>query len=241
MTDARARDKSSRSASIWARAAHDLRQPVQAMLLQVPALERASSRTERRRAAGQIESALLSLSDMLETLALLARIEAGLQDVTIQTFRLEDVLSPLIKRMAPSTWARSVKLPKSGTHKVVRSHPTLLALAIKSMMLNGVALANGDAINVSCRQRGEAIVLEVSFNGVPTNAGRDRSAFVLLDGGVSSGEAVTAEPQAGELGLGLELLERLCGHLGHKLEASGDQDSAKTMAIVMPLAQAAEA
>ncbi len=238
MTGAKSRHKSPRSASIWARAAHDLRQPVQAMLLQLPALDRPSSQAERRRAVGQLECALLSLRDMLEMLTLLARVEAGLQDVTSQTVKLEDVLSPLIKRLSDSTRARSVKIPSSGTRALVRSHPALLDLSIKSLMLNAVALGSGGAIAISCRKRGDQILLEIGFNGVPTEVGRDRSAFVLLEAGGSPDGTVGAEPQAGELGLGLDLLEHLCGHLGHALEASGAEGSARTLAIVMPLAKA---
>jgi signal transduction histidine kinase len=238
MTGAKRRDRSSRSASIWAQAAHDLRQPVQAMLLQLPALERRSSQAERRRTVGQLEAALLSLCDMLEALALLARIEAGLQDAAVQTLRLQEVLSPLIKGMADAAWARRVTFAKSGTRALVHSHPMLLALATKSLVLNALALGrSGEAIDVYCRKRGERIVLGVSFNGVSHETGRDGSAFVLL-GGAASGEAATAGAQAGALGLGLDLLERLCGHLRHTLEASGGEGLARTLAIVMPLAKA---
>ena len=66
-------------AQLWAQAAHDLRQPVQAALLVTRMLEAEAARAEQKRAARHVAAALESLSEMLEALALMSRIEAGLQ------------------------------------------------------------------------------------------------------------------------------------------------------------------
>ena len=86
-------------AHLWARAAHDLRYPVQAALLQAKMLEGASEPAALTRTAGHIEGALRCLGDMLEMLILLSRIEAGLQTASLRTCDLAEVLEPILRRV----------------------------------------------------------------------------------------------------------------------------------------------
>jgi K+-sensing histidine kinase KdpD len=233
LTGTISRSKSSRSARIWAGAAHDLRQPVQAMLLQLPVLDVPSSRAERKRAVRRIEIALLSLQDMLELLASMARIEAGLQDIALQACPLDEPLVAIARQLGATAQARGVGLLCRRTRAVVRSQPRLLAAAIRSLLLNAIALADGGEVAARCRRRGEDIVLEVGFTGGRLEAARGKSAFVALprQRGAAAGDL-------GELGLGLELLEHLCRRLGHALEARHRAGRLQVLAIALPCATA---
>lgn len=220
------------AAHIWARAAHDLRQPVQVMLLQMQMLDEPSSRAERRRAVRQIETALLSLRDMLEVLAQLSRIEAGLQAVSLRTCSLAEILGPIAGEMAEVAQARGARLRCRRTRALVRSHPKLLAMAIRSLFLNAIELGTGGDIAAGCRRRGDGIAFEVSFGGGTHDPARRANAFVTL-----SEQAGEAAP--GRLGLGLDLLQHLCRHLGHDLEARSEAGGIQSFTIGLPRATAA--
>src|SRR5262245_54457106 len=86
-------------ATLWAQAAHDLRQPVQAALLLTNMLDDVSDRAALRRTARHIGATLQSLQEMLEILTLLARIEAGLQSIPLRAFRIEDDLEPALQEL----------------------------------------------------------------------------------------------------------------------------------------------
>jgi signal transduction histidine kinase len=63
-------------AALWAEVSHDLRQPVQALLLLTHSLSRASGDVGLRRTVEHMEKALLGLQDKLELLTKMSRLEA---------------------------------------------------------------------------------------------------------------------------------------------------------------------
>lgn len=215
-------------AQLWAQAAHDLRQPVQAALLLTKMLDGASEPAELRRTARHIETALQSLYGMLEVLTLLSRIEAGLQTVRLRTCQLADVLASTLRETTEIAAERGIQIRARNMRGVVRTHPTLLAAATRSLLLNAIKFGNGGEILVSCSRRGSQVRLEAHFKGASLGAGNKRNAFVELsarrDGALAS-----------ELGLGLALLGPLCRRLGHDLHYTSSPPDGQLLAIALPL------
>jgi signal transduction histidine kinase len=219
-------------ARLWAHAAHDLRQPVQAALLVARMLEVESARTAQKQAARHVAVALESLSEILEVLALLSRIEAGLQGVPLRIFQLSDVLEPTMREFAKIAKERSIPLRLRSMRGVVRSNPKLVAIATRSLLLNAIKFGNGDRILVCCRKRGSQLRLEVQFGGAALDGGSERNAFVQLP--PLAGRSVVSE-----LGLGFSLLEHLCNRLGHSLHYTKLPLTGQLLALELPLAPAA--
>jgi K+-sensing histidine kinase KdpD len=219
-------------AQLWAQAAHDLRQPVQAALLVTRMLDAESARTEQKRAARHIAAALESLSEMLETLALMSRIEAGLQVVPLRICQLSDVLGPIMREMTELAAERGISLRFRSVRGLVRSHPKLLVLATRSVLLNAIKFGNGDRILACCRRRVGQLRLEVQYSGASPSGADERNAFVQLF-------PLANLSIARELGLGLSLLEHLCRRLGHSLHYTKLSRDGQLLAIELPLAPAA--
>jgi signal transduction histidine kinase len=215
-------------AQLWAQAAHDLRQPVQAALLVTRTLEAETARVEQTRAARHVAAALESLCEMLEALALLSRIEAGLQVVPLRICQLSDVLAPAIREMAELATERGIPLQLRSIKGRVRSNPKLLVIAIRSLLLNAIRFGNGDSMRVCCRRRGSLLIFEVQFTGARLDAGNERNAFVQLS-------PLADRPIASELGFGLSLLEHLCQRLGHSLHYTKLPRDGQLLAMELPL------
>lgn len=216
-------------ANLWVRAAHDLRQPVQAALLLTRLLHDASDPAELRCTARQIEAVLGSLHKMLEVLTLLSRVEAGLQIVPICTSQLGDVLATTIRETGEIAAKRGIPLRFRNIRGKVRTNPTLLAAATRSLLLNAIKFGDGEEIVACCRRRRNQVNLEVHFRGASLDSASERNAFVEL----SSRHNSTTAP---ELGLGLGLLEHLCrllGHSMHRTKLSGDR---QFLTVGLPLA-----
>jgi signal transduction histidine kinase len=110
----------------------------------------------------------------------------------------------------------------------VRSHPKLLAAAARSLFLNAVRFGDGSDIRVGCRRGGRQATLEVEFGGDGSDAAIEKQAFVQLmpsDDGQG----------AGELGLGLALLQHLCPMLGAGLHHTGRTPGRQLLALMLPL------
>jgi len=213
-------------ARLWAQASHDLRQPVQAALLVTRMLEAGPGRSGLSRTAHHIEAALESLQEMLEVLTLLSRIEAGLQMVALRTCELARVLDPTMQEMAEIAAQRGILLRQRNIHGLVRSNPRLLALATRSLLLNAIKFASGQAIVACCSKRGGQLRLEAQFRGASLGAGNEANAFVQL--------APSAHrPVGGELGLGPSLLDYLCRRLGHRLHYGKLPRDGQRLAILL--------
>jgi signal transduction histidine kinase len=219
-------------AQLWAHAAHDLRQPVQAALLVTRMLEAESARTAQKRAARHVAVALESLSEILEVLALLSRIEAGAQIVPLRICQLSDVLEPTLREVAEIAKERGIPLRLRNMRGVVRSNPKLLPLVTRSLFLNAIKFGNGDRILARCRRRGRQLTFELQFGGAPLDGGSERNAFVQLS-------QVADRSVAGELGLGYSLLEHLCHRLGHSMHYTKLPRDEHLLALELPLAPAA--
>jgi signal transduction histidine kinase len=202
--------KPKRVAQLWAHAAHDLRQPVQAALLVTRMLEAESTGLSQKRAARHIANSLESLSEMLEILTLLARIEAGLQVVPLSFCQLSDVLQPTLREVIEIATERGIPLQLRSLRGVVRSNPRLLGVAMRSLILNAIKFASGQRISVCCRRQGDHLSLEVQFRGTSLEGAHERKAFIQLP-------PLVDRPIGSQLGLGLSLLKHLCHRLGHTL------------------------
>jgi len=202
--------KQKRVAQLWAHAAHDLRQPVQAALLVTRMLEAESTGLSQKRAARHIASSLASLSEILEILTLLARIEAGLQVVPLTFCQLSEVLQPTLREVTEIATKRGIPLQLRALRGVVRSNPRLLAVATRSLILNAIKFGSGQKILVSSRRHGDQLSLEVQFWGTSLDGAQEKKAFIQVS-------PVADRQIPSELGLGLSLLKHLCHRLGHTL------------------------
>jgi signal transduction histidine kinase len=220
-------DKHELFAQLWACAAHDLRQPVQAALLLSKMLDGASARPDLIRNTRHVGASLESLSGMLEILNLLSRIEAGLQVVTLRKCQLAEVLQATMREMADTASKRGVHLRCQRMRGLVWSHPALLAIASKSLLLNAIKFGDGEDIHVFCRRRGSQLWLEVHCGGPSLDAAMERNAFVQLP---PRGGDLTST----ELGLGLALLRHLCRQLGHDLHQTMSPQGRQVLAFILP-------
>lgn len=218
-------------ALLWANAAHDLRQPVQAALLVARALEAEGGGAEERRAARHLATALSSLCEMIEVLALLSRIEAGLQVVQLRNCRLSAVLEPTMREMAELAAQKGICLRHTNMQGVVRSNPNLLVVATRSLLLNAMMFGDGDAITVRCRRRDSRLWLEVQFKGDAPDGEQSRNAFVQIPPSAN-------RRSGGKLGLGLCLVEHLCSRLGHRLRCAKLASNRHLLSIELLLAPA---
>ena len=218
-------------AELWARAAHDLRQPVQAALLLIRMLDDAPAQPELRRAARHIGTSLKSLYAMLEFLTVLSRLEAGLQTVALRNCQLADVLAVTLREMAKVAAKRGIALRSRNLRGLVRTNPQLLATAIRSLLLNAIKYGSGDAIIARGRWRKDQMSIEIHFRAaIPEPAGA-RNAFFELP-------AAAGGPPGAMLGVGLLLLERLCRRLGHELNHAPWPPDGQVLVISLPRASA---
>jgi len=211
-----------------AAAGHDLMQPLQAARLFVSALgERVSDP-----ALDHIDASLDSVEHLLGELVEVSKLDGGATTPSFADFRIADLLRPLCEEVAALARADDLGFRMVSCSASVRSDPALLRRIVQNFLTNALRYTARGRILVGCRQRGREVAIEVWDTGPGIPPERMRDIFVefhRLEHGKARGEG---------LGLGLSIVERLAGLMGHHVEVRSRPGHGSCFAVRVPLAAA---
>jgi signal transduction histidine kinase len=211
-------------AMLWAKASHDLRQPIQALLLLTRTLAGASEDATLRRSIEHMDQALYGLQGKLELLADLSRIEAP----ELRLCSLAPLHGRVMKEMESIAEQHGIGLRSRNPQGVVWSDAKLLTMVLRSLVMNAIRLGDGGDLLVAWRQRGGHVRLEVYFKAPPISTAQAQGAMIEL-------RHRTDGRPSGEVGLGLGFVSHLCGLLGRHLEHTPLPASGHRFAVSLPL------
>jgi signal transduction histidine kinase/CheY-like chemotaxis protein len=216
-----------------AAASHDLRQPVQSLVLFASLL---SEQVQGHEASPIVEAmgrSLGTLSTLIEQLLDVSRLEAG----TIEP-RVGDVaLAPLMERLALEyglqARARGLDFRVVPTAATVRTDPALLERILRNLIENALRYTRDGRVLLGARRQGGSIRLEVLDQGpgIPP----DQLDAIFEEFHQVPGDA--AERAAG-LGLGLAIVRRLTRLLGHEVALRSRLGSGSGFSVMLSRAQA---
>jgi signal transduction histidine kinase len=210
---------------LWAQASHDLQQSVQALMLITRTLLGASDEAALRRAVDHMDKALYGLQGKIELLTELSRLEAPEPHLCA----LAELHDRVMAEMEAVAEQHGIGLRSCSPRGVVRSDGKVLAMVLRSLIINAIRLVHGDDILVGWRQRGGHVRLELYFKSPPIGAAQARSALIELH------NRRDGKP-TGALGLGLGFVAHLCHALGHGLEYTRLPETGQRIAVSLALA-----
>ena len=149
-----------------AAASHDLRQPIHAQGLFLEVLSRTELTTQQRELVTCISAASSSSADMLNTLLDFSRIEAGVVQPQIQSFRVQHLLNKIEREFEPQADAKGLAYRSRETALVVQSDPALVELILRNLVSNAIRYTDSGGLLVVCRQKGGSAMLEVWDTGI---------------------------------------------------------------------------
>jgi CheY-like chemotaxis protein len=111
----------------------------------------------------------------------------------------------------------------------VRSDPILLERVLLNLVSNAIRYTSVGGVVVGCRRHGETVRVEVCDTGPGIPADQRQNIF---------GEfyRLAGRNTHGGLGLGLAIVDRLCGLLGHRIELASTVGKGSRFSITVPLA-----
>ena len=222
----RAESASREKTRFLATASHDLRQPLQALMLFSDALQDAAQEKGSKHLAGQIGKSVNALVEMFDELLDVSRLEAGIVEARWQNFELQPLLDRLYVDFAPlaQTKGLNLRLPAcegkplalQGTcNVVVYSDPFLLERILRNLIANAIRYTDSGGVELRCACAGDKVTLVVSDTGI--GIGADVLTHIF-------DEYYQADNQHRDrrkgLGLGLAIVRRMENLLGYKLEVS---------------------
>jgi len=223
-----------------AAASHDLRQPLHALSLFAADLQRQVSSGYLRdidQLAEQINSSVVSLTEMLDALLDISRFDMSGVEANIQPFPVQSVLDRLQVAFRRAALSRRITLRIRPSRAVVQSDIQLVERMLANLLSNAIRYTpEGGRVLVVARLRGDQIRIEVRDNGLGIAPEHQKMIFkeFFQVGNV-------ARDQKKGLGLGLSIVQRLTETLGVRLDLQSRLGAGTTFAITLPRGLAPDA
>lgn len=216
-----------------AAASHDVLQPLNAAHLSVSALAEVQTSEEGRKLVLQVERSLQTMEDLLRTLLDISRLDAGVVQPEIVDVSLETLFSSLRSDFQPVAEIKGLGLRFRPVNIAVRSDRTLLRRILQNILSNALRYTRTGGVLVGTRQRGGIIRIDVADTGCGIPDEQREAVFEEF----SRGKAPPgAELAGGGLGLGLAIVRRMAGALGHPVTFSSRVGRGTIFHVDVPLA-----
>jgi signal transduction histidine kinase/CheY-like chemotaxis protein len=223
-----------------AAASHDLRQPVQALALNMAALEQEPTSPAQAALVQRMARSLRALMQMFDVLLDISRLDAGVVPVAAQPVDLVPLLQRLADECGAAAAARGLRvrlrLPRSGPSCLTHSDPVLLERCLRNLLDNALKYTPRGGVLLALRRLGGGFEVQVVDTGIgmaPAVLERAFDEFFQADN--------PERDRARGLGLGLAIVQRLLRLLGHGLSLHSQPGRGTRAAVRLPQAEAAPA
>ncbi|CAO3435407.1 PAS domain S-box protein [Azospirillum doebereinerae] len=221
------REKSRFLASV----SHDLRQPVMAAILFLEVLTKSALGKAERELVDVLVLSLNSLTGMLNGLLEVARLDAGIVQVDVREFDLDDLLQRLHNEFRGLAREARLRLHMPPAPWTVRSDPLLVELILRNLISNALKFTETGGISVEVRVDGTAVDIEVSDTGVgivPKDVER------IFEEYFQAGN--TARDHSRGFGIGLATVRRVAALLSTEVTVRSEPGQGSTFTLQLPLA-----
>ncbi|MFN4004771.1 MAG: hybrid sensor histidine kinase/response regulator [Hylemonella sp.] len=229
------RQQSEAKSKFLAYAGHDIRQPLQAIHLLMGSLLQTGGSPRQQEILRQMEVSVHALSELLDTLLDISRLDAGAVKPQWADVALDALLARLLQEFRPQAAARGLRLrlwlPRGPLQ--VRTDERLLGSVLRNLLSNALKYTPQGSVLVAVRRRQDGqLLVQVRDSGIgiaPEHLQRVFDEYFQVD-----------NPQRDRrrgLGLGLAIVRRIDQLLGLRLQCRSQPGRGTVMAVSLPPAQ----
>lgn len=212
-----------------AAASHDLRQPLQSLSLVQALLAQTIEDEKPAQLVARLGQTLAAMSGMLNALLDINQIEAGVVQAKPVAFPIGGMLDRLRDEFAYAAAAKRLNLHIVASSLMVRSDPRLLEQMIRNLLTNALKYTRKGKVLVGCRRIGEKARLEIWDTGIGIVERDLHTIFEEFHQLDNAGQ----ERRRG-FGLGLAIVQRLGGLLGHEVGVRSIAGKGSVFSIDLP-------
>ena len=219
-----------------AAASHDLRQPLHALNLFLDQRRSETDQVERSRLDAQIDAAVAAMNELFNSLLDISKLDAGVLAPSISEFPVDHLLKRIETTFVATARENGLRLRVVSSRAWVRSDFILLERILLNLVSNAVRYTERGGVVIGCRHRNGRLRIDVCDSGIGIPEDQRRNIFgefYQLDGG--------EKDRRGGLGLGLAIVDRLCGLLDHPIELTSSVGRGSCFSVLVPSAPAGTA
>jgi len=209
-----------------AAASHDLRQPLQTLVLLQGSLTKVIEGEAARKLLTRLDQALSAMSGMLNALLDINQIEAGTVRAEMVDFPINDLLDRMKDEFTYHAKAKGVDLRVIRCGVTIHSDIRLLEQMLRNLLSNAVKYTKHGKVLVGCRRREGMLSIEIWDTGI----GIPDDEFQAIFEEYHQLNNAARERSHG-LGLGLSIVQRLGKLMGHRVRVGSRLGKGSVFAI----------
>lgn len=209
-----------------AAASHDLRQPLQTLVLLQGLLAKTVEGEKAQKLVARLDETVNVMSSMLNTLLDINQIDAGAVHAETVSFPVNDLFDRLRDEFTYHAQAQGLTLRVVPCSLSIISDPRLLEQMIRNLLSNALKYTRHGKVLLGCRRHKKMLSIEIWDTGVGIPENEFQAIFDeyhQLDN--------TARERSRGLGLGLSIVRRLGNLLGYRVSVRSTLGKGSTFAI----------
>lgn len=221
-----------------AAASHDLRQPIQAVKLFSSALARSPLTVEQQQTTTFLELSVRTLSDLLEALLDISKLDAGTVKTISAPVSVEQLISTVDREFSDITIAKGLrfKLAFPKPEMFFHTDVNILMRLLRNLIDNALRYTTSGGILVAIRRRGSDALFQVWDSGIgiaPKYQATIFEEYFQVDN--------LERDHSKGLGLGLSIVSRLGGLIGTKVTCRSRLEHGSVFEFKLPFMEATPA
>jgi PAS domain S-box-containing protein len=213
---------------------HDLLQPLNAARLFTSALLERREPVANAQLVRNVSNSLQDVENLLGTLVDISKLDAGVIKADVAPFALSELLDNLAAEYLQVARSEGLALRFVPCSVLVRSDIQLLARILRNLLSNAIRYTPDGRVVLGCRRHGNRVSIEVWDSGI--GIAQDRLEEIFQE--FKRGDVQRPNQDRG-LGLGLAIVEKIAGILGHRIQVRSWPGKGSVFAIEVPLSATA--
>lgn len=221
-----ARQATATRTRFFAAASHDLRQPLHAIALYLPLIEKRVATVEGREMVASVRNSCDSMRALLDSLLDISKLDAGVIKPEIREVPIIDIIDQLAMEFAPVAASKGIDLRIVPVDYRVMSDAGLLQRILRNLLSNALRYTEKGRVLIGARRRGNEIRIEVWDTGCGIPESEQPKIFEEFYQAANS-----SHERSNGLGLGLAIIDRLVRLLGHRITVRSEPGKGSSFCV----------
>jgi Na+/proline symporter/signal transduction histidine kinase len=210
-----------------AAAGHDLMQPFNAASLFASLIKEKAPNKDMADMSHNLIQSLNNAEELLSTLLDMTRLDSGVLTTNIQDFKLNELLTPLVKEFTILAQQKGIELRFVPSSSFVTSDKKLLRRVLQNLISNAVRYTDSGKILIVAKRQNHLIKIRVYDTGKGIAKDKQKEIFKEFN-------QLDNQNNNQGLGLGLTIVERISTLLQHPINLTSSLNHGSCFEITVP-------